>query len=120
MIIRGGENIASAEVENAVTQDPRIAEAAAVAVPDAVLGERVGLGVSLAPGVKATPESIIAEAEKRLRYPARPVIVVIFDELPRNANGKTLKNDVKDVVVKKWKEQGSKPAEGIANAKARL
>lgn len=81
MIIRGGENIASAEVENAVTLDSRIAECAAVPVPDPVLGERVGLGVSLAPGVTATPESIIAEAEKRLRKPARPVIVVIFDEL---------------------------------------
>lgn len=73
--------IASAEVENAVTLDSRLAEVAAVAVPDPVLGERVGLGVSLAPGASATPASIIAEAEKRLRHPARPVIVVIFDEL---------------------------------------
>lgn len=81
MIIRGGENIASAEVENAVTQDPRIAEAAAVSVPDNVLGELVAVGVGLAPGVTATPESIMAEADKRLRRPARPVLVVIFPEL---------------------------------------
>jgi acyl-CoA synthetase (AMP-forming)/AMP-acid ligase II len=64
-----------------VTLDSRIADCAAVPVPDPVLGERVGVGVSLAPGAAATPESIIAEAEKRLRHPARPVIVVIFDEL---------------------------------------
>lgn len=111
LIIRGGENIASAEVENAVTFDERVAEAAAVPVPDPVLGERVGLGVGLRPGAKATPESIIAEADKRLRYPARPVICVIFpDGLPMNANGKILKNEVKEVVVKQWEAQGGKPA----------
>jgi acyl-CoA synthetase (AMP-forming)/AMP-acid ligase II len=147
MIIRGGENvrlptpptsanqqIASAEVENAVTQDSRIAEAAAVAVPDPILGERVGLGVSLAPGATATSEDIIAEADKRLRYPARPVICVIFpdglreyflsvpakdrvgcmanaaDKTATNANGKVLKNEVKDVVGEQWKKQGGKPA----------
>ncbi|KAL1405668.1 hypothetical protein Q8F55_009307 [Vanrija albida] len=111
MIIRGGENIASAEVENAVAQDSRIAEVAAVAVPDPVLGERVGLGVSLAPRATATPESIIAEADKRLRYPARPVVCVIFpDGLPINANGKVLKNEVKDIVGEQWKRQGGKQA----------
>lgn len=92
MIIRGGENvsclaisadyqIASAEVENAIHLDDRIAEAAAVPVPDDVLGERVGLGVSLAPGVTATPQSLMAAVEPRLRYPARPAIIVIFDAL---------------------------------------
>lgn len=96
-----------------------------------MLGERVGLGVSLAPGVIATPESIIAEADKRLRYPARPVICVIFpdgirayslhgrstDTLATNANGKILKNEVKEVVVAQWKKQGGQPA---GPAKARL
>jgi len=128
MIIRGGENIASAEVENAVTQDSRISECAAVPVPDPVLGERVGVGVSLAPGVSATPESIIAAAEKRLRHPARPVVCVIFTELREftcwvlllltvatNANGKVLKNEVKDKVVAAWNAQG-----GVPKAKAKL
>lgn len=109
-------------MENAVTQDSRIAEAAAVAVPDPVLGERVGLGVSLAPGATATPESIIEEANKRLRHPARPVVVVIYadglreykhhvctDYLAMNANGKVLKNEVKEVVQAQWKKQGGKP-----------
>ncbi|BEJ16856.1 hypothetical protein CspHIS471_0602570 [Cutaneotrichosporon sp. HIS471] len=118
MIIRGGENIASAEVENAITQDPRVAEAAAVPVPDPVLGELVAVGVSLAPGVTATPESIIDEADKRLRYPARPVFVVLWDgDLPHNANGKFQKNEIKELVQRKWKEQGGKR---IGPVKARL
>lgn len=81
VIIRGGENIASAEVEHAVYEDDRIAEAAAVAVPHEVLGELVGLAVSLAPGATATPEDILAKVKPRLRMPAHPAIVVIYDEL---------------------------------------
>jgi len=80
IIIRGGENIPSAEVENALAQDDRLAEVAAVAVPDPVLGERVGAGVSLAPGAKATEKEIIEAVQSRLRHPARPVIVVVFPE----------------------------------------
>lgn len=81
IIIRGGENIASAEVEHAVYADDRIAEAAAVPVPHDVLGELVGLAVSLAPGARATPESIIATVKPRLRMQAHPAIVVIYDAL---------------------------------------
>jgi acyl-CoA synthetase (AMP-forming)/AMP-acid ligase II len=80
IIIRGGENIPSAEVENAIAQDDRIAEVAAVAVPDPVLGERVGAAVSLAPGASATEKEILAAVEARLRHPARPVIVIVYNE----------------------------------------
>jgi acyl-CoA synthetase (AMP-forming)/AMP-acid ligase II len=59
IIIRGGENIASEEVENAVYRDDRVAEAASVPVPDDRMGELVAVAVSLKPGVQATPESII-------------------------------------------------------------
>lgn len=115
VIIRGGENIASAEVENEVFKDDRIAECGAVAVPDERLGELVGIGVSLAPGATATPESILAQVHPRLRHPARPQICVIFPMLPRNANGKMLKADIKKVVVRQWDAQGRK-----AKAKAKL
>lgn len=81
MIIRGGENIASAEVEYVVSQDERMACVAAVAVPDDVLGELVGIAVELAPGQVVRPQEIIDFADARLRYPARPVICVVFDEL---------------------------------------
>lgn len=108
VIIRGGENIASAEVENEVYKDDRIAECAAVAVPDERLGELVGVAVSLAPGATATPESILAQAHPRLRHPARPQIAVILPALPRNANGKIVKSDIKKIVVKVWDAQGRK------------
>lgn len=85
IIIRGGENISSEEVENALYLDDRIAEAASVPVPDDYLGELVALAVSLAPGKTATPESIIAAAESRLRKDARPVFVYVSDELLRES-----------------------------------
>jgi len=83
IIIRGGENISSEEVENAIYLDDRIAEAAAVPVPDDLLGELVAVAVSLRPGAKATPEQIIATAHNRLRSHARPAFVWVSDDLLR-------------------------------------
>ncbi|BEJ13945.1 hypothetical protein CspHIS471_0311190 [Cutaneotrichosporon sp. HIS471] len=106
IIIRGGENIASLEVENAVAQDDRVAEVAAVSVPDDVLGELVGVAVSLAPGVEATEASIIHNVIPHLRYPARPVIALVLpDPLPRNANGKIVKADVRKLVRAAYAEK---------------
>lgn len=80
LIIRGGENIASLEVENALYLDSRVAEAAAVPVPCPLMGERVGAMVSMAPGCTATPEEIMIQVQPRLRHAARPVIVLVHPE----------------------------------------
>lgn len=64
-------------MERALAADDRVAEACAVPVPDDVLGERVGVAVSLAPGATATPESIAEAVFPRLRYPARPAVVLV-------------------------------------------
>jgi len=70
------------------------------------MGERVGVAVSLAPGASATEEEIMKTVEPRLRSPARPVIVWVSPEpLPRNANGKILKTDVKVIVQDIWKKE---------------
>lgn len=80
IIIRGGENIASLEVESALHLDDRVAEAAAVPVPCPQMGERVGAMVSLAPGATATPEEILRMVAPRLRHAARPVIALVHPE----------------------------------------
>ncbi|GMK56052.1 hypothetical protein CspeluHIS016_0211080 [Cutaneotrichosporon spelunceum] len=116
VIIRGGENIASAEVENEVFKDDRIAECAAVPVPDDRLGELVGVAVSLAPGASATPESVLAAAAPRLRHPARPVVCVIMDALPRNPNGKMVKSDIKKIVADRY-EAAKRGSGGLVKAK---
>jgi acyl-CoA synthetase (AMP-forming)/AMP-acid ligase II len=99
IIIRGGENIASEEVENAVYTDDRIAEAAAVPVPDDMLGELVAVAVTLRKGCTATPQQIQAHVHDKVRPHARPAFVWISDELlPRNVNGKLVKTDIKKIV----------------------
>ncbi|KAL1405725.1 hypothetical protein Q8F55_007395 [Vanrija albida] len=118
IIIRGGENVPAAEVERALALDDRVHEACAVAVPDDVLGERIGVAVSLAPGARATPLSVAEMAWPRLRYPARPdVVVVVEGNLPWNASQKVVKADVKKMVLDQWERQGRKP---MVDPKARL
>ncbi|EJT51061.1 hypothetical protein A1Q1_07751 [Trichosporon asahii var. asahii CBS 2479] len=103
IIIRGGENIASAEVENALASLPETAEVAAVAVPDPVLGELVGCAVSLAPGKNLTEAQVLELVAPMVRYAARPVICVIYEgDLDRNANGKIQKTTIKKTVADEW------------------
>ena len=73
MIITGGENVYSAEVENAIYQHPAVAMCAVIGVPDEQWGERVHAVVSLKPGQTTTEAAIVAHcrrADRRLQMPA--------------------------------------------------
>jgi acyl-CoA synthetase (AMP-forming)/AMP-acid ligase II len=106
IIIRGGENIPSTEIENAVFTDSRVQEAAAVPIPDDMLGELVGVAVCLRPGAKATGDELIATISPKLRFPARPAFIWVSEApLDRNANGKVVKKDIKDKVVAMYKKR---------------
>ncbi|KAF5393830.1 hypothetical protein D9757_000035 [Collybiopsis confluens] len=81
IIIRGGENIDSVSVENAVYAHPNVLEAAAIGVPDKKLGELVAVVVSLKPNCgKVTEEEVIAVARKTLPRFAVPVMVILQKE----------------------------------------
>jgi acyl-CoA synthetase (AMP-forming)/AMP-acid ligase II len=95
MIIRGGENIAPAEVEAILQSHPSIEEAAVLGVPDVEWGQRVGAFVVCRPGETATPEEIIEYCHARLASFKKPEIVHIVDELPKNQMGKVLKKDLR-------------------------
>lgn len=106
MVIRGGENIPSTEVENAVFTFEGVAEAACVPLPDKTLGEAVGVAVSLAPGVKATGDEIIAAIAPKLRHAARPSFIWVSPTLlERNANGKLVKKEIKKQVLDAFRRQ---------------
>jgi fatty-acyl-CoA synthase len=94
MIIRGGENIYSLEVESALAQHPRIAEVAVVGIPDPVFGERVRAVAVLRPGETLALEELRAWAGPRLADYKQPAELVITGELPRNANGKVMKKQL--------------------------
>jgi long-chain acyl-CoA synthetase len=94
MIIRGGENIYSLEVENVLYRNPRVLEAAVVGVPDAIFGEQVKAVIVLRPGEKATQEEIQEFCEKHLARYKVPKYVEFRDALPRNLAGKIIKDSL--------------------------
>ena len=94
MIIRGGENIYSLEVENVLYRNPRILEAAVVGVPDSVFGEQVKAVIVLRPGEHSTQEEIQEFCERYLARYKVPKYVEFRDTLPRNPAGKIIKDSL--------------------------
>ncbi len=96
MIIRGGENIYCVEVENALFDHPAVTDAALIGLPHRTLGEEPAAVVHLAPGSFATAEELRGWVAERLAGFKVPTRVVFSDAtLPRNANGKILKGELK-------------------------
>ena len=96
MIIRGGENIYSSEVENILYEHPAVTDAALVGIPHQTLGEEPAAVVHLAPGMSVSEEELRGYVSERLAKFKVPVkIIFTQDTLPRNANGKILKRDLK-------------------------
>lgn len=96
MIIRGGENIYSSEVENVLYAHPAVTDCALIGIPHRTLGEEPAAVVHLAPGMEASEAELQAWVRERLAIFKTPVAIRFVKEtLPRNANGKILKKDLK-------------------------
>ena len=96
MIIRGGENVYCVEVEAALFEHPAVTDAAVIGIPHHVLGEEVGAVVHLAPGFQAGEDELQSWVATRLAAFKVPVrIWFLPDPLPRNANGKIMKRELK-------------------------
>jgi acyl-CoA synthetase (AMP-forming)/AMP-acid ligase II len=93
MIISGGENIYSIEVERVLAEHPAVAEVAVIGVPDEKWGEVVKAVVSLEGD--ATEQELIAFCREHLAAYKCPKTIDIKDELPRNPTGKILKKDLR-------------------------
>ncbi|MEK7877795.1 MAG: acyl-CoA synthetase, partial [Pseudomonadota bacterium] len=90
IIISGGENIASVEIERALSAHAAVLEAAVVAGPDPKWGEVPVAFVTLKPGATATEAQLITHARSVLAHFKAPKMIV-FGELPKNATGKIQK-----------------------------
>jgi long-chain acyl-CoA synthetase len=102
MVLRGGENVYCAEVEAAMHHHPAIAECCVFGVPDARLGEEVAAAVVLRPGYQLTAEALRAHCGDHLaRHKIPRHIWFLTDPLPRNANGKFMKRELRDSLGKK-------------------
>ena len=96
MVIRGGENIYSSEVENALYEHPAVTDAAVVGIPHRTLGEEPAAVVHLAPGTSASEDELRSFVRTRIAAFKVPVRILFHPEtLPRNANGKILKKDLR-------------------------
>ena len=96
IIIRGGENIYSSEVEDVLYAHPAVTDAALIGIPHKTLGEEPAAVVHLAPGTHATEAELQQWVRDRIAGFKVPVAVRFVKEtLPRNANGKILKKDLK-------------------------
>lgn len=138
IIIRGGENIASGQIENALYADSRVKDAAVVPVPDPKLSELVAYVLSLSPrpptpadtppppssavvvlhpGQRATESNLQAVLSQSLPKHCVPVLIVFKEEMPRNATGKTMKAELKQELRGIWEERMSR---GRSEIKAKL
>jgi long-chain acyl-CoA synthetase len=100
IIIRGGENIYSSEVEDVLYAHPAVTDCALVGVPHKTMGEEPAAVVHLAPGTSATEAELQDWVRARLAGFKVPVQVrFVKDVLPRNAQGKILKKDLRGLFV---------------------
>lgn len=95
MIITGGENVYSAEVEAAIDTHPAVASCAVIGLPDAEWGERVHAVVVLRPGADATEDGIRTHAKQRIAGYKAPRTVEFAAALPLSPVGKVLKRQLR-------------------------
>lgn len=102
MIVTGGFNVFSSEVEAAVMAHPAVKDCAVIGVPDEKWGEAVKAVIELRPNQTVTPQELIHFVKARLGSVKAPKDVEIVEQLPRSAVGKVLKKDVRK---KYWQHQ---------------
>ena len=96
MILTGGENVYSTEVEHVLYAHPSVLEAAVFGVPDERFGESVRAAVVLRPGCAADAAELIAFCRERLTHYKCPRFVDFLNELPRTGSGKIQKRALRD------------------------
>ncbi len=95
MIVSGGLNIYSAEVEAALARHEAVADSAVIGVPDAAFGEAVLACVTLKPGLSATEDELIGHCRSLIAGYKKPKYVRFLDKLPRNSVGKIAKAELR-------------------------
>lgn len=90
-IIRGGENIAPAEIEDALTAHPSVADACVIGIPDEEWGQRIVAAVVLRPGSTVSAVELREFVAGRIRSSRTPERIDVVDDLPRTATGKVVR-----------------------------
>jgi len=97
MILTGGENVYSTEVENILYTHPAILECAVIGVPDQKWGEAVKGIVVLKPSQRVTEQEIIQFCKEKIAHYKAPKSIDFIDALPRTGSGKIQKKGLRDM-----------------------
>ena len=95
MIISGGFNVFPNEVEQVITQHPKVQECAVIGVPDTKWGESVKAVVQLKPGTELDPQVLIEFSKEKLGSVKAPKTIDFVADLPRSPVGKVLKTELR-------------------------
>ncbi|RJR50591.1 MAG: long-chain fatty acid--CoA ligase [Desulfobacteraceae bacterium] len=98
LIIKGGENIAPREIDEALYRHPAVLEAAAVGIPDKVYGEEILACVALKPGYVIQEQDLRSHCLEHLGRFKTPKIIRFLDELPKGPSGKIQRLKLKDLI----------------------
>jgi acyl-CoA synthetase (AMP-forming)/AMP-acid ligase II len=105
LIIKGGENIAPKEIDEALYQHPAILDAAAVGIPDDTYGEEILACVTLQPGSNVTEQELLDHCLELLGKFKTPKTIKLMDELPKGPSGKIQRLKLPDLVQKLEEDQ---------------
>jgi long-chain acyl-CoA synthetase len=104
MIVTGGENVYSIEVENALHEHPAVLECAVFGLPDETWGESVHAAVVLRAGEPASPGELIEFVRARIAAYKAPRTLVLLAELPKTGSGKISKHVLRARCAERVKE----------------
>lgn len=99
MILTGGENVYPREVEEVLYRHPAVLEAAVIGAPDPVWGESVVAVIAARDGASVSAGEVIAHCRERIASYKKPKQVVFVAELPKNASGKVLKRELREMLA---------------------
>src|SRR5262249_39634912 len=104
MIISGGFNVYSVQVEQALMQHPDVQDGPVIGLPDEKGGERVVAGCQLHAGRQVAPDALAAFVKARIGSVKAPKQVEIWPDLPRSKVGKVLKKDIRAALLAKLQQ----------------
>jgi long-chain acyl-CoA synthetase len=108
MVVSGGFNIYTKEVEQALLEHPAIADTAVVGVPDEVFGEAVAAFIEVRPGCVLSAADVAEHCRGRIAGYKKPKHAFLVEALPRNALGKVLKTALRKEAMQRLAQQGAK------------
>jgi len=113
----GGRNISTIEAQNALAEHPLVQEAVAFSMPHPVLGQYMVAAAILTPGTQASSAELVGFVGSKIGPANAPKRVLVVDDLPRNALGKVIKSQLRELVESSVEDQAPSTPMQVAAAR---